>query len=88
MFPLEWWNVYKRTLQGDARTNNAVEGSHNRFRTQLGYSHSTLWKFMSMLQQSQQGRDLQYNEGERGLPPLKKKKYAVLTKQFVHCGTI
>lgn len=84
LFPHEWWNVYERTLRGDARTNNAVEGSHNRFKTELGYSHPTLWKFINKLQQSQKGGDLRYNEGERGIQPYKKRQYKVHDSSILH----
>jgi len=77
LFWHKWWNIYERTLQGDARMNNAVEGSHHHFQTELGFLHSTLTKFISNLQKLQKDRDLSYNEGEENLLPSKKQKYAV-----------
>jgi len=45
-FSIEEWNCYNRVTDGQVRTNNAVEGWHRGFQSQLGATHPTLWKFI------------------------------------------
>jgi hypothetical protein len=50
MFPIEQWNVYDVTRDGEKRTNNDAEGWNNRFRSLLGHPHSTPFKVIEALQ--------------------------------------
>ena len=38
LFPITVWNMYKQTLQGLPRTNNAVEGWHRSFQARTSAS--------------------------------------------------
>ena len=46
---LSWWNVYQVTVDGTARTNNAVEGLHSQFSTMVGASHPTVFRLIEHL---------------------------------------
>ena len=70
------WNLYNKTLNGEDRTNNHVEAANRRFKTELGMSHPTIWKFIDGLKKIQKGRDLYYEQLLAGHnPPIKLKKY-------------
>ena len=48
-FPIGLWNVVSRTEMDLPRTNNNVEGWHNRFSSIINGAHPTLWKFLENL---------------------------------------
>ncbi|XP_068226305.1 uncharacterized protein [Palaemon carinicauda] len=53
----EMWNMHKRTLDGENRTNNYAEAANRRLKSELGMLHPTIWKFINVLRLVQKGRD-------------------------------
>ena len=45
----DFWNVHVRVSNGDARTNNKVEGHYNLINKMLSMQHPTIWKFVEAL---------------------------------------
>lgn len=82
-FAIEDWNGYHRVIDDLARTNNAVEGWHRGFQTQLGACHPSLWKFIDTIKKEQNSNELQIETslaGEPSGPP--RKKYRDLTDRL------
>lgn len=52
-FPPSTWSVYERVLSDDPRTNNFLEGWHNRFASIVGVSHPDIYKFIVSLKSEQ-----------------------------------
>ena len=76
LFPHSVWDVFERTVNGEARTNNYVEAAHRRMQTEFGMDHPTIWKFIDGIRKLQVGRDQQYEQFVRGEePPQKRQKY-------------
>ena len=48
-FAYAMWGVYDRVMNDLARTNNAVEGWHNRFNRHVGCHHADIWKLIGVL---------------------------------------
>ena len=47
------WNVHQITVNGDARTNNVMEGWNHKLRHLVGHQHPTVWKLIKCLQMEQ-----------------------------------
>ncbi|KAL3102476.1 hypothetical protein niasHT_025658 [Heterodera trifolii] len=76
LFPPEQWNVYTRTLNGEARTNNHAEAEHHRLQGAFNCRHTSIWHFIDVLRREQKGTDAKYASFLAGLePPQKAKKY-------------
>jgi hypothetical protein len=76
LFPPNIWNVYKRTLIAEDRTNNRAEAAHRRLQTKLGVDHPSIWKFIDGLRKVQKSRDVYMEQLMAGqLPPIKLKKF-------------
>ena len=67
--------IHVRVSNGDARTNNKVEGHHNLINKMLSMQHPTIWKFIEALRKLQ---NINKNKTEalcaQG-PPAKRRKY-------------
>ena len=50
LFPPIKWNHHQRTLDGNARTNNSVEGWNGAIGTALGGKHPNMWKLLGQFQ--------------------------------------
>ncbi len=48
-FPYAMWGVHDRVIDDLPRTNNAVEGWHNRFNQHVGYHHADIWKLIDVI---------------------------------------
>ncbi|KAK7601123.1 hypothetical protein V9T40_008564 [Parthenolecanium corni] len=82
-FPISWWNVYDRTLEGAHRSNNYSEAAHRRLHYEMNVTHPSIWKFISALCRIQKGRDIYFDELNRGDgPPQKRTKYMRLDERF------
>ncbi len=84
-FPIPTWNQYQRTLDGEARTNNACEAWHRSFNAQVAVSHPSIWKFVECLKRESAlvRLDLvQHNRGDAP-PPRKNKKYAAVAQRIL-----
>uniref|UniRef100_A0A7E4ZRE2 MULE domain-containing protein n=1 Tax=Panagrellus redivivus TaxID=6233 RepID=A0A7E4ZRE2_PANRE len=49
LFNILLWNVHNRTMAGHPRTNNNVEGAHNRLKKFLNQSHPPFFTFLDKL---------------------------------------
>ena len=70
-FDIGLWNLYQRSLDHEARTNNAVEGWHNRFQTVGKKLHPTTFQCIEALKAEQkrnEGRVHRLNAGEQLRP--------------------
>jgi hypothetical protein len=61
-FPPSLWNMFVRTRDGAARTNNSIEAYHRSLNTHFGVDHPTMWVALSKLQQYQQKVDCDYED--------------------------
>ena len=57
LFAHEMWNMNGRVAGNLPRTNNYVEGWHNRFRGMVNHVHPNIWKFLEMVR-----REATHNE--------------------------
>ena len=48
-FPYAWWGVHDRVLDNLPRTNNGVEGWHNRFNQHVGQHHANIWRLFGVM---------------------------------------
>lgn len=74
LFPLELWNMYQTTLDGDHRTNNAVEGWHRRFQSVLGSTRPSVFRCIAALKREQHmvSSKVERLLAGNGPPPAKK----------------
>ena len=52
-FPYAMWDVHDRVQNDLLRTNNAVEGWHNSFNTNIGGHHVNFWKFLTVIKKEE-----------------------------------
>ena len=52
------WNVYERTLNGEGRTNNIVEGYHNRLNKMVNKHHVSMFTMLSEIQKEQRDTEV------------------------------
>uniref|UniRef100_A0A914Q8E7 MULE transposase domain-containing protein n=1 Tax=Panagrolaimus davidi TaxID=227884 RepID=A0A914Q8E7_9BILA len=48
-FPQELWNVHEKTLEGSPKTNNTVEGGHNKLHSFFDCDHPSFFRFIRLL---------------------------------------
>ena len=65
-----------RTQAELPRTNNHIEGWHNRFSLNVDGVHPTIWKFIESLQREESMVRAEINQVLGGHPVTQKKKYA------------
>lgn len=83
LFPIELWNMYHRTQNGNARTTNQVEAWHRAIQTLLGEVHPTIWKFINGLIRCQKLRDVEIEQLIAGnLPPTRRPQYVSLNRRI------
>ncbi|ODM88747.1 hypothetical protein Ocin01_17935 [Orchesella cincta] len=68
-FDIAEWNYFHRVAEDLARTNNAVEGWHRGFQSQLGAAHPTIWKFIETIRKQQSLNELQMEQHLAGGTP-------------------
>uniref|UniRef100_A0A183CF16 MULE domain-containing protein n=1 Tax=Globodera pallida TaxID=36090 RepID=A0A183CF16_GLOPA len=73
LFDTTQWNLYQRTLSGDARTNNHAEGQHRRLQGAFKCRHPSLWHFIDVLRRDQKAVDINYASFVAGHDPPQKK---------------
>ena len=76
MFLIELWNMYDRTLEELPRTNNEIEGWHNRFNGNCDGSHPTLWKLLKSFKREESLVRAEIFQLIGGHPVVQKRKYA------------
>ena len=52
-YPYSMWGVYDRVQDELPRTNNSVEGWHNRFNRHVGVHHADIWKIIDVIQKEE-----------------------------------
>ena len=52
-FDYQMWGVYDGVINDLPRTNNAVQGCHNRFNGLVGCHHATIWKIIDILKKKE-----------------------------------
>ncbi|XP_018494303.1 uncharacterized protein LOC108863980, partial [Galendromus occidentalis] len=57
LFPVSIWTVYRRTLNGDSRTNNFAEAAHRSLQRQFQVQHPGLLKFIEGIRIVQKTKD-------------------------------
>ena len=70
-FPYEWWGVHDRVQNNLPRTNNGVEGSHNRFNQHVGCHHANIWKLIGVLKNDDDVSGVELVHIQQGRPPPK-----------------
>ena len=53
LFPYGMWGVHDRVIDDLPRTNNAVEGWHNRFNRHVGSHHADIWKIIDVIKKEE-----------------------------------
>ena len=76
MFPIPIWNMFRRTDEDLPRTNNHIEGWHNRFSLNVDGAHPTLWKFIESLKREESVVRAEIAQVFGGHPVTQAKKYA------------
>ncbi|CAG7731289.1 unnamed protein product [Allacma fusca] len=69
LYSLQSWKVFVATLNGEARTNNSLEGWHRGFSSRLVGEHPNIWRFLNVLKQEQGLTELKVTQLGAGKPP-------------------
>ena len=62
-------NMYDQTIGDLLRTNNAVEGWHQRFQANVGAYHPNFWKFIDILKREQSLNHVNISQARAGHQP-------------------
>ena len=65
-FPTEWWNLHAAALHNDHRTNNAIEGWHNRFNNIVGKKHPAFFQLLREIQKEEQDTEAKVQQLNAG----------------------
>ena len=80
-YKIELWNQYEAALNGQPRTTNACEGSHNAFGSLLNASHPSVWVlFDAIIKDAAIQKKLVMDE-HSGRPAAKNRKYVELNER-------
>ena len=69
-FPYAWWGVYDRVMNDLPRTNNAVEGWHNKFNQHVGCHHANIWKIIDIIQKEEDLSEVELTHIRQGRPAV------------------
>jgi hypothetical protein len=69
-FPLRMWNVYAE----NTRTNNAVEGWHNRLNRAVRRHHPNVLDLVEVLREEQAAIDTTVEAARQGVPPPRRRR--------------
>ncbi|KAB0801058.1 hypothetical protein PPYR_05412 [Photinus pyralis] len=84
LFPIQFWNVYQRTLNGQHRTNNDVEGWHRSFQETCGSLFPNIYRFINCLKRQQGLHNFEMVQVLAGnAPTARNKKYAVISARVL-----
>ena len=81
LFPPEMWNQHEGSIDGIARTTNAVEGWHHGLQSLFQCSHPTLWTFLQGIKRDMQKQKALFLQGMTGVEHLGAKKYRALSSR-------
>ncbi|XP_050066301.1 uncharacterized protein LOC126555422 [Aphis gossypii] len=73
-FPIKLWNCYGLIKNDIPRTNNAIEGWHNSFKSILNAVHPSIWKFIDALKKEEKLNRVRIQQFIAGNDPKPKKK--------------
>ncbi|XP_071840820.1 uncharacterized protein [Apostichopus japonicus] len=80
-FPAQLWNVFHR--DNDTRTNNHVEGFHQRWNNIIGRAHPSLWLFLRKMKDEQHLLEITVASAGRGeAPPHRRRKWRTLQQRI------
>ena len=65
-YPIRIWNMFVRVISRNARTNNAVEGWHNAFKSGVNCPHHSIIKLLNHLQREQSLQEANVFKWEAG----------------------
>ena len=87
IFALELWNMYERTVDGLARTNNNVEGWHRGIQFPINACHPNFWKFLDVLKREENSTRVGITQCLGGHPdPPRKKTISMSMPIDVDCN--
>lgn len=75
LFNINIWNCYELIKNDIPRTNNAIEGWHNGFKSMLNAVHPSIWTFIEALKKEDNLNQLKVEQEISGYSPPKKRKY-------------
>lgn len=84
-YPLEMWNVYNRTIDDEARTNNAVEGWHHKFNKMVNKRRVSMFSLLDEIRNEQNDTEaaiLQLNTGQRNIRQALGKKTVIRNERI------
>ncbi|KAG8233356.1 hypothetical protein J437_LFUL005817 [Ladona fulva] len=76
-YAVEMWNMYQRTRDDIARTNNAVEGWHNKFNKMVNKKKVTMYSLLEEIRKEQHDTEaaiLQINSGHHNIKQICSRK--------------
>lgn len=83
-FPLEMWNYFKHN---GPRTNNHVEGFHNRLRKKAGKAHPNLYEVVELFAHEEAASAVHILQVQSGQPaPKRRKKYDNIDSRLDQLG--
>ena len=84
-FPIATWNINGRVVNNLPRTNNHVEGWHNKFANHVGANHPSIWKFLNVLKNEERMHYVSIVQMTAGyLPPVQRAKYRDCTQRIAN----
>ena len=77
LFAQALWNMFRRTCNEIARTNNSIEGWHRSFQATVGANHPLFWNFMEKLIQEQRLHRVNLLQvlGGHAVPPVRRQYF-------------
>lgn len=84
IFPINFWNINDRIEYSLPRTNNFVEGWHNRFNLSVGNPHPTIYKLIRKIKKEMDLVSLQIIQEQKGIENFKQKKYNSVDKNILN----
>jgi hypothetical protein len=89
LFPPSLGSVYQRTLDGEPRTNNHLEGWHRRFKSIVDKHHLNVYVFLDRLKGEQAYTETQIERLIAGEPPKELRKkvtyYFYKKNEIINC---
>lgn len=84
LFPIEFWNVRNRILEALPRTNNSIEGWHNRFNLIVGAAHPTVFKAIEKIKAEMDLVSLELLQSDIGSEVHREMRYARADRQILN----
>ena len=83
-FPIEMWNYFR---YDGPRTNNHVEGFHNRLKKKAGKAHPNLYEIVDLFRQEEASTSVHMLQVQAGQPaPKRRKKYDNIDSRLHQLG--